>query len=131
MKKLFLNKAVWMPFAALFLLWMASLFLCSSDARVALDEFQGVWRTTAENYADRFFEISDSTLTFGTGDGSQTIYYIRTVTKSTGDKDNVYTISYDNIEGTDFKLFFYYQPSQGGVIRFKNQEDVKWTRLNT
>ncbi len=131
MKQLLLNKIVWIPSGALFLIWMASLFLCSPDTRVGLDEFDGVWKTTAENYDDRFFEISDSTITFGTGDATQDIYFIHAVTKSAEDQGTVYTISYDNIEGTKFKISFYYQPSHGGVIYFKNQKDVKWTRLNS
>ncbi len=120
-----------MPPAALFLIWTASLFLCSADTRVALDEFQGVWKTTAENYDNRFFEISDATITFETGAGKQDIYYIRAVTKSAGDEDNVYTINYDNIEGTEFKLSFYYQEVHGGVIHFKNQKDIEWTRIDS
>lgn len=120
-----------MPSAALFLIWMASLLLCSGGTRIKLDEFQGVWKTTALSYDDRFFEISDSTITFGTGNGGQDIYFIRALTKRTDGKDTLYTLTYDNIEGTDFKRSFYYRQSRGGVIQFKNQEDIEWTRVNS
>ena len=71
MKKFFLNEFVWIPSATILFIWTASLWLCSTDARVALDEFQGVWKTTDANYEDRFFEISESTIAFGTGNGKQ------------------------------------------------------------
>lgn len=130
MIKFLLNKVVWIPSGALFLIWTACLLMCSGDTRVALDEFQGIWKTTALNYDDRFFEISDSTISFGTGNGEQDIYYILAATKHTEDKDTVYTITYDNIEGIEFKLSFYYQQSNGGVIQFKNHKDIEWTRIN-
>ena len=120
-----------MPSAALLFMWTASLLLCGADARVALDEFQGVWKTTAVNYEDRFFEISSSTITFGTGNGKQDVYYIRAATKRIEGNDAVYTIAYDNIEGTEFKLCFYYHRSREGVIQFKNQRDIEWTRVNS
>jgi hypothetical protein len=120
-----------MPSATLFVIWMASLWLCSGDTRVALDEFQGVWKTTSANYDDRFFEIANTTITFGTGDGKQDIYYIRAATKRAEDKDTVYTITYENPEGTEFRLSFYYQQSRGGVIQLKNQRDIEWARINS
>lgn len=120
-----------MPAAALLFIWMASLFMCSADTRVTLDEFQGVWQTAAVNYDDRFFEISGATITFGTGDCRQDIYYIRKATKRTADKDTVYTITCDNIEGTEFKLSFYYRQAHGAVIQFRNQKHIEWTRINS
>jgi hypothetical protein len=131
LKKFLQHKAVWMSSTALLLISTVSLFLCSGDARVSADEFKGVWKTTDLNYDDRFFEISDATVTFGTGNGKQDMYYIRAVTKSAGDKDTVYTITYHNIKGTDFKLCFYYRQAHGGVIQFKNQKDIEWTRVNS
>ena len=110
---------------------MASLWLCSGDARVALDEFEGVWKTSSANYDDRFFKIADSTITIGTGDGKQDIYYIRAATERTEDRDTMYTIIYENLEGTEFKLCFYYLRARGGVIQFKNQRDIEWTRSNS
>jgi hypothetical protein len=131
LRKSLLNKAVWMLSAALFSIWIASLFLCSANTRVALDQFEGVWKTTAKNYNDRFFEISDSTITFGTGGGNQDIYFIHSATKSSGDEGIIITLSFDNTAETQFKLSFYYKPYHGGVIYFKNQQDVKWTRVNS
>jgi hypothetical protein len=128
MNKLWQNKTIWVSTVALFFLLALSLFLCSRDTRVTLDEFVGVWNTTAINYEDRFFKISDSTIAFGIGDGKQDIYYIQAVTQTLEDKKHLYTISYENIEKTDFKLSFYYDRDAGGVIRFKNQMDIEWTR---
>ena len=128
MKKFLRNKTVWIPSCALFIILTTSLFLCGGDTRVALDQFFGVWKTTALNYEDRFFEISDSTITFGTGNGKQDICYIQAATKTVEDKNILYTITYANLEETDFKLSFYYKKDHGGVIQFKNQMDIEWTR---
>ena len=131
LRKSLLNKALWMLSATVFLIWIASLFLCSASRSVALDEFEGVWKTTAKNYNDRFFEISDSTITFGTGDGTQDIFFIHSATKTSGDQGIIITLSFDNTADTEFKLSFYYKPYHGGVIYFKNQRDVKWARVNS
>ena len=130
MNKFLRNKTIWVPSVALFSILSLSLFLCSGDNRVAPDEFLGVWKTTALNYEDRFFEISDSTITFGTGNGKKDICCIQAATKTVEDKDILYTITYANLEKTEFKLSFYYKKDHGGVIQFKNQMDVEWTRDN-
>jgi hypothetical protein len=130
MNKFLRNKTIWVPSVVLFSILSLSLFLCSGDNRVTLDEFLGIWKTTALNYEDRFFEISESTLTFGTGNGKQDICYIQAATKTVEDKDILYTITYANSEKTEFKLSFYYKKDHGGVILFKNQMDIEWTRDN-
>ena len=130
MKNLLRNKIIWMPTVVVFFILTTSLFLCSGDPRVGIDQFLGVWETTAVNYEDRFFEIADATITFATGEGKQDICYIQAVTRTIEDKKTVYTITYDNIEGAEFKLSFYYKPARGGAIQFKNQMDVEWTRDN-
>jgi hypothetical protein len=104
------------------------LLFCSAGNRAALDEFMGVWKTTADQYEERFFEIADATITFGIGDGKQDTCYIRDVTKAVEDKGTLYTITYQNIEETDFKLSFYYKQDDGGVIQFENRMDIEWTR---
>jgi hypothetical protein len=130
MNKFLRNKTIWVPSVVLFSILSLSLLLCSGDNRVTLDEFLGVWKTTALNYEDRFFEISDSTIAFGTGNGKQDICYIQAATKTVEDKDILYTITYANLEKTEFKLSFYYKKDHGGVIQFKNQMDIEWTRDN-
>ena len=128
MDKPWQNKMIWASSGVLVLLVTLAIIFCSNDSRVTLDKFYGLWKTTAENYEDRFFEITDSTIAFGIGNGKQDIYYIQAVTKTVEDKQNLYTITCENIEETDFKLSFYYDRNAGGVIRFKNQMDIEWTR---
>ena len=128
MNKLWQNKILWASSGVLFLFVCLSIIFCSKDSHVTLDEFCGLWETSAENYEDRFFEITDSTIAFGIGNDKQDIYYIQAVTKTVEDKKNLYTITYEDIEETDFQLSFYYERNAGGVIRFKNQSDIEWTR---
>ena len=69
MNKFLQNKTIWVLSVVLVSILSFSLFLCRGDNRVTVDEFLGVWKTTAQNYEDRVFEISDTTITFGTGNG--------------------------------------------------------------
>jgi len=40
----------------------------------------------------------------------------------------LYNIYYENLKSQEFKLSFYYDPSNGGVIRFKNQGKIEWRK---
>ena len=128
MNKLWQNKFIWASSGVLVLFISLSIIFCSKDSRVALDEFYGVWKTSAVNYEDRFFEITDSTIAFGIGNGKQNIFYIQEATKTAEDNKSLYTITYEDIQKTDFQLSFYYDRKAVGIIRFKNQSDIEWTR---
>ncbi len=116
--------------------WVIIIFLmvlsaCQCWRRAAVPEdLIGVWRTTAPAYADRFFEIKTDEVIFGTGEEKFDTYPI---TKIKIEKDNkeqgtLYIICYKNIEGQEYKFSFYYDPANQGMIRFKNQQEMVWTK---
>ncbi len=92
------------------------------------DELLGVWKTSAPKYADRYFEITKGVMIFGIGEGDVNSSPITSIETASGGRHTLYTISYQNREGQEYRLSFYYDSAQDGVIVFKNQEDITWTK---
>jgi len=106
-----------------------------SRCRVALlesvpDELVGVWKTTSPRYEDRFFEISEDLVVFGTGGHTTEAHPIVSMSGTREDERPLYAISYEIAEGEEYEFFFYYDPAGSGVIRFKNQLDMAWTAVD-
>ncbi len=91
------------------------------------DSLFGEWITSNSKYKDRFFELTEVTITFGVGGDKINVYFILSIEKDTQD-NTYYTISYRNLNGMKFKTSFYYDPKKEDVIRFKNQMDVEWVK---
>ncbi|HSF07202.1 MAG TPA: hypothetical protein VLG10_15570 [Methylomirabilota bacterium] len=101
---------------------------CQPRSTAVPTEFLGVWETVNVRYADRFFEISPTSVTFGVGHGSTETYSIVAVERG-GERDPaLHTISYRNRAGQEGRLNFYYERRDAGVIRFKHQRDIPWTK---
>ena len=94
------------------------------------DELVGVWKTTSPRYEDRFFEISEDLIVFGTGGRNTEAHPILSIREALEDERLLYAISYESAEGEEYGFFFYYDPAGSGVIRFKNQQDMAWTAVN-
>ena len=88
----------------------------------------GVWKTVDPQYADRFFEIASTRISFGTGDGNVESYPIVAVEEVGEGQAMLYTISYRNRDGHAYRFSFYYDSSDASVIRFKHQRASQWTR---
>ena len=129
-QKLLHDKSHWIALVGLSLALVSTLLLCTRETDVSIDSFMGVWKTSAPKYKDSFFEITESTITFGTGNGYSKNFTVDRVIKTAEEKKTVYKISYIDVEGADFKRAFYYTPKNNGVIRFKNQQQIEWTRIN-
>jgi hypothetical protein len=89
----------------------------------------GEWRTTDANYADRYFEINQVSISFTTGGGGVSTGWIKEVNAVHEGTGTLYTIVYD-LEGVRNELSFYYESgnSTGKTIRFKNQQNTVWTK---
>ena len=92
------------------------------------DELAGVWRTSAPKYKDCFFDLNEHLIIFANGHLLENIdvNFISKIKNTHMGSQVLYIIYYENLENQEFKLSFYYDPSNGGVIRFKNQEKIKW-----
>jgi len=50
------------------------------------------------------------------------------VKKDVQDNEVLYTIKYHNSDGVQYTLSFYYDATNGGMIKFKNQKNIKWRK---
>jgi hypothetical protein len=108
---------------------MLFIALQCSKIKTAPEDLIGLWKTSDPKYEDRFLEIDRSTITFGTGGGNSDTHSITSIEIEKGPeaKGNLYTIAYDK-EGQKFTFLIYYHPANQGTIRFKNQDQIVWTR---
>ena len=102
----------------------------SGNDRAILNELAGVWKTTAPQYADRFWEIRGDEIIFGTGGESFTSHTVFRVREVIRDGKSLYTISYSSPAGQEYRLSLYYKSGGEAAVRFKNQQQIEWTREN-
>ncbi|MGH7273199.1 MAG: hypothetical protein ACREIQ_01905 [Nitrospiria bacterium] len=88
----------------------------------------GTWKTPAPAYSDRFLELTRGLIILGTGEGNVAVHPIKNIEKVHEDEDTLYTLTYVNREGKEYNFSFYYNPRNEGVIRFKNQKQIEWTK---
>ena len=106
----------------------ATFFACHTGKNTTVpDDLVGIWRTSAPKYADRFFEITKDSIIFAIGEGNADIHPIEDIDEIREEKNILYTISY-LIEGQQNRFSFHYDPTNDGVIRFKNQIQYAWRK---
>ncbi|MBW1728330.1 MAG: hypothetical protein JRI69_13850 [Deltaproteobacteria bacterium] len=114
---------------SVFILIVVSIFIFYlKEDEVFPDPMIGRWTTSEPRYTDRFFELSQTTFTYGLGGDKKDLCVISSIEKSVQDNNTLYTINYHNIDGMKYTRSFYYYPANGGVIKFKKQEGIKWTK---
>ena len=94
------------------------------------EELIGVWVTDDPKYADHPFEIKKETLIFEQGQGylDFDVFPIVGLEETDAGGNTLYVIHYVLPAGNKFEFSFYYASAEGGVIRFKNQPEMKWTK---
>lgn len=110
---------------------LATIAACQAgEDKTVPDALLGVWKTSEPKYADRHFEIRKKVIMFGTGDGTPDIYPISSIHLAPQGKDVLYTISYWNRAGQQYRFSFYYDsdPGHDDVIRFENQQEITWMK---
>jgi hypothetical protein len=104
-------------------------FGCGSERTTMVpDELVGTWRTLEPKYADTYIALTRNTIVFGTGEGSATVRSILAVEKVRTDEKILYTVFYADPERQEYRFSFYYEPADGGVMRWRNQRSIVWTR---
>ena len=112
--------------AVLLLIGLASWIWGPTNAEVPV-ELIGEWHTSDPNYADRSFEIDSVTVNFGTGGGTNTTGFIKKVSTTPLGARTLYTIAYAADDSVN-EVSFYYETAKSKVIRFRNQENIVWTK---
>ena len=120
------SKSTFIAFAILILFFGAQ---CQKEFTVP-EELIGVWVTDDPKYLDHPFEIKRNTLIFEQGLGyfDFAVFPIVDLEETDAGRDTLYIIYYLIPTGRKFEFSFYYAPTQGGVIRFENQPEMKWTK---
>jgi hypothetical protein len=92
-------------------------------------ELIGVWKTADPRYEDRYFELTIDTITLAMGEDTKESYPIQKLEKSQEMRTALYSLTYRNlVEGVTDTLLFSYDQRGGGVIRFKDQRNLEWTK---
>ncbi len=107
------------------------LFGCSpGQERPALPiELRGTWITEQASYEDKFLVLSAASVTIGTGETTAHEFPLRKFSTSREKEGLLYAVTYVNTtEDVEDTLFFYYAPSAGGTITFKNQPRLVWKK---
>ncbi len=115
----------------LIIVYLILLSACQCEKRpVVPDGLIGVWETTAPDYADHPFEIKTGEVLFGTGEGKFDTYPITRIKieKDPKEQKTLYMICYKNTAKQEYKFSFYYDQTNQGTIRFKNQKEMVWTK---
>ena len=94
------------------------------------DDLLGAWITPDPMYADRFFELKKDLIIFGTGGSAVDIGNISQITETAQEERTLYTIYYDTSEGVELLFSFFYEPTDGGQITLKNQEQIVWRKTD-
>jgi len=94
------------------------------------EKMHGTWETDTEKYSDRYFVLDKNAVGIGTGDGGIDWYEIIRVAEAADRNRILYTIEFQDLEGSVFKRDFYYDADNAGTIRFKNQPSIEWILVN-
>ncbi len=90
-------------------------------------ELVGTWKTTNALYADRSLEIGGESMSFVTGGGTEYTGFISDIQSSIEGGKTLYIISY-SVDSVANQVSFYYDSNNGGIIQFKNQQEVIWKK---
>jgi hypothetical protein len=108
---------------------LATLAACQAQKEdLVPDHLLGVWTTSAPAYVDRYIEIRNDVIIFGTGGDTFEVHALTDIDDTREHGSIVYTITHLNHFGQPYTASFYYEPRGNGVIRFKNQRDIAWTK---
>jgi hypothetical protein len=114
---------------AIALALLAAFIGCGRErTKTVPDELVGIWKSSAPKYADTFIELTKTTITFGAGEAGSHVRSVVGVEKAREEGNALYTVFYVDAQGVEYKLAFYYEPGNGGVMRWKNQQSIAWTR---
>ena len=121
-----INRIVWLAF------FLALISTNCVKIKSASEDLIGVWKASNIRYSDTYFEIEKESITFRTKEGDRNSYTIIEIKKEQM-KDKVwvlYTIFYRDQDLQKVEFPFYFQTTDRGVIKFKNQPHLVWKKEN-
>ena len=130
LKKLVKKKPFWIVAAliAVIILFMRT----GPDAVIELPkELHGEWVTAHPKYANRFIQFDRRLITISTSEKDFDLYAVLNVEKTDLKNGYLYNVAYREPPNLELTFSFFYDPSNGGVVRLKNQKNIEWKKRNT
>lgn len=88
----------------------------------------GEWKTRSPDYAGRSLVITHDQIIFGVGEGEVDVKCIQRIDETREENHILYVIYYATPGEPEYRLTFYYEYRDGGVIRLKNQYKIEWPK---
>ena len=111
---------------------LAILLLLTCSCRPGRDpvpeQLIGTWQTSMATHAGSTMEISEYTLVFTSDRGVDTRSRIVGCKTFSEKGQTVYQLSYQDQYKNEYQLYLLYDPTDGGIVRFKNQPHLDWKR---
>lgn len=112
---------------ALCLLTSLCIFSCSDPVPFP-DSLTGVWVTDSEHYEDRYIEIDETRIIFGTGETVPNIFFINSFESKPSGKKTEWIFHCEIRKGESYILSFLFpaDPDSGEGIQLKNSSQIVW-----
>lgn len=118
----------------LVLVGMAAFGCGQGELKTPPDYLLGIWRTNAVSHTGDTLEIRSDRLLLGKGEEGEEVsrvYMITKIQETVENEQKLYSITYRDLELAVYDLTFFYDPKNGGMITFKNQSHLQWTRTGS
>ena len=117
------------PAILLVALFIFSAHGCMQTTQVP-DELLGVWKTTDPEYTGTFLELTTEKIIIGKKGGEVDAYAIKKIRreKVKGSEELYFIITYMDLGEKEYKFPVYFNPADGGTIRWANRPKIIWTK---
>ena len=102
-------------------------FGCQKEVTVP-QHLIGVWETSGPKYADCYIRITEDSLIFGVGEGTELLHTIVKIEDTQKNNGIIYTFHYKDSEGEKWTLSLLYNPDSGGAIQLQNRQEI-WKKV--
>jgi len=99
-------------------------FLTACSEHTPPSDLLGVWRTSDEDFNDRYLEITPDSLIFGVGEGQEMVNAISAISSERGNQGIRYTFHYLDQDGEKWTLSLLFNSEDGGTIVIQNRNEV-------
>jgi len=90
----------------------------------------GTWVTQDSRYKDRYLEITEGEIIFGTGEDKPNTFFIDSFKKETRASIAEWTFFCQNIEETLFEIVIFYNAgTKNASITLRNKEEIVWHKV--
>jgi hypothetical protein len=106
------------------------LVACSGSSRTVPLEILGTWRSSSATHADRYLELRDRAVIFGTGKYTmemRAVEWARSDDAEPPERGREHRVAYRNDQGEILDLRLLHDVGPPETLRFVNHKDV-WTR---